>query len=44
MHPADFLGTSIAGGNGPAAPVLAGSVFSKGKYEMQFLQKAFNKQ
>ena len=33
-----------AGGIGPAAPILAGPVFSQGKNEIPFLQKANNKQ
>ena len=33
-----------AGGIGPAAPVLAGPVFSQGKSKIPFLQKASNKQ
>ena len=34
-----------AGGNGPAVPVTDGRAsFSQGKSEMQFLQKASNKQ
>ena len=33
-----------AGGIGPAAPVLAGPVFSQGKSKIPFLQKANNKQ
>ena len=32
-----------AGGIGPAAPVLAGPVFSQGKSIIPFLQKASNK-
>ena len=35
---------SRAGGTGPAAPVLAGPVFSQGKNKIPFLQKASNKQ
>ena len=33
-----------AGGIGPAAPVLAGAVFSQGKSKIPFLQKVSNKQ
>ena len=38
------LTTFRAGGIGPAAPVLAGPVFSQGKSKIPFLQKASNKQ
>ena len=34
----------MAGGIGPAAPVLAGPVFLKVKTKFLFLQKASNKQ
>ena len=34
----------MAGGIGPADPVLAGPVFSQGKSKIPFLQKASNKQ
>ena len=36
--------THRAGGIGPAAPVLAGPVFSQGKSKIPFLQKTSNKQ
>ena len=39
-----FVTTHRAGGIGPAAPVLAGPVFSQGKSKIPFLQKASNKQ
>ena len=34
----------MASGSGLAAPVLAGSVFSQGKTELQLLRKASDKQ
>ena len=39
-----FLTLYRAGGIGPAAPVLAGPVFSLVKSKIPFLQKASNKQ
>ena len=39
-----LLALCRAGGIGPAAPVLAGPVFSQGKSKIPFLQKASNKQ
>ena len=38
------VGFCRAGGIGPAAPVLAGPVYSQGKSKILFLQKASNKQ
>ena len=39
-----FVPITRAGEIGPAAPVLAGPVFSQGKSNIPFLQKASNKQ